>query len=272
MATNSWQHLPQDPQFNKQRFKRKLLNYSLLGLVVVASLGLGWCLFKTIDSSTQRLEQVKFSSDGMLTEAWFYKTIPLPWKEQLMKVDLSKLQMEILQYSQVKSVEIMREFPSCIHVHIHEQKACAKILLSQKGKRKLLLITSDGKLFSPVGYKKAVLMVLPTISGLHKSLLAQQKIVQFEAIAQFVKQLQIEVPDVYDRITSISLKHFDPSLDEKWWILELHLKGGLIATMPIMKASEAFQKWKLIFKNLSQQQKASLKKIDLSLSHPTLSF
>jgi cell division septal protein FtsQ len=272
MTNNSWQHLPQDPQFNKQRFKRNLLCYGLWGLIAIISVGVGWYFIKTLESSVQRLEHLKFSSDGMLTEAWFHKTIPLPWKEQLLKVDLPKLQQEILRYSQVEAVEIMREFPSCIQVHIHEKKACAKILLSQKGKRKLLLITSDGKLFSPIGYPRSVLAILPTVSGLHKGLLEQQKIVQFEAITQFIKKLQTEAPDVYDRMSSLSLKHFDPSLEEKWWILELHLKGGLIATMPILKASEAFHKWKLIFKNLSQQQKTSLKKIDLSLSHPTLSF
>lgn len=272
MATNSWQHLPQDPQFNKQRFKRKLLRYGFLCFIAIASIGVGRYFLKTVDGSIQRLEQVKFSSDGMLTEAWFLNTIPLPWKEQLMKVDLAQLQQEILQYSQVEAVEIIREFPSSIHVHIHEKKACAKTLLSQKGKRKLLLITSQGEFFAPIGYTRSILMVLPTISGLHKGLLANQKIVQFEAIAQFIHLLQMEVPDVYDRMSSLSLRHFDPSLEEKWWILDLHLKGGLIATMPIMKASEAFRNWKLIFKNLPQQQQTSLKKIDLSLSHPTLTF
>lgn len=272
MATNSWQHLPQDPQFNKQRFKRKLLRCSFCVLVVMISIGVGWYFLRSIDSSVQRLEQIKFSSNGMLTEAWFRKTIPLPWKEQLLKVDLYKLQQEILRYSQVGAVEIMREFPSCIQVHIHEKQPCAKILLSQKGKRKLLLIASNGSLFSPIGYTKSILAVLPTVSGLHKDVLNQQKIVQFEVIAQFLKQLQTEAPDIYDRMSSLSLKHFDPALEEKWWILDLHLKGGLVATMPVMKASESFHKWKLIFKNLSQQQKTSLKKIDLSLSHPTLTF
>ena len=90
--------------------------------------------------------------------------------------------------------------------------------------------------------------------------------------AKSIKQLQMEIPDVYDRMSSLSLQHFDPSLEEKWWILDLHLKDGLIATMPIRKASEAFRKWKLIFKNLPYHQRISLKKIDLSLSHPTLSF
>ncbi len=272
MATNSWQHLPQDPQFNKQRFKWKLLRYVFFCFIAIASVGLGWYFLKNIDASVQHLEHVKFSSDGMLTETWFRSTIPLPWREQLMKVDLVRLQQEILRYSQVEAVELIREFPSSINVRIQEKKACAKILLSQKGKRKLLLITLDGKLFSPIGYTRSLLAVLPTVSGLHKGLLEQQKIVQFEAIAQFIKQLQMEAPDVYDRMSSLSLKHFDPSLEEKWWILELHLKSGLIATMPVMKASEAFRKWKLIFKNLSQQQKTSLKKIDLSLSHPTLTF
>jgi len=272
MTTNSWQHLPQDPQFNKQRFKRKLLRCGLYALILMISMGVGWYFIRSIDNSVQRLEHLKFSSNGMLTEAWFRKTIPLLWKEQLLNVDLSKLQQEILRYSQVEAVEIMREFPSCIQVHIREKKPCAKILLSQKGKRNLLLIASDGSLFSPIGYTKSILAILPTISGLHKGLWEQQKIVQFGAIAQFIKQLQTEVPDVYDRMSSLSLKQFDPKLDEKWWILDLHLKGGLVATMPVMKASEAFRNWKLIFKNLSQQQKTSLKKIDLSLSHPTLTF
>jgi len=272
MTTNSWQHLPQDPQFNKQRFKRKLLRCCFCVLVAIISIGVGLYFFRSIDRSVQRFEQIKFSSDGMLTEAWFCKTIPLPLKEQLMKVDLPQLQQEILRYSQVESVEIMREFPSCIQVHIHEKKPCAKILLSQKGKRKLFLITSNGSLFSPIGYTRNILAVLPTVSGLHKGVLDQQKIVRFEVIAQFLKQLQAEAPDVYDRMSSISLKHFDPALEEKWWILDLHLKEGLVATMPVMKASEAFRKWKLIFKNLSQHQKISLKKIDLSLSHPMLTF
>ena len=119
MATNSWQHLPQDPQFNKQRFKRKLLRYTLWSFVTLAGLCLGYYFLKTIDNSVQRLERIKFSSDGMLTEVWLQKTIPLPWKEQLMKVNLVKLQQAILQYSQVEKVEIVREFPSCIHIHKH---------------------------------------------------------------------------------------------------------------------------------------------------------
>lgn len=272
MTTNSWQNLPQEPQFNKQRFKRKLLRCGFWGIILGVAFCLGWYFFKTLGNSVQCMEQFKFSSDGMLTETWLQKTIALPWKEELMKIDLAKLQQEIMQYSQVESVEIIREFPSCINIHIHEKKACAKVLLLQKNKRKLFLIDANGKLFLPIGYSKSILAVLPNLSGLHKGLWGQQRIIRFDVIAQFIKTLQTEVPDVYDQMTFVSLKHFDPSLEEKWWILELKLKGGLMVTVPILKAEEAFHKWKLIFKNLSQQQKTSLKYMDLSLSHPTLSF
>ncbi len=269
---NSWKNLPQEPQLNKQKIKRLVIYYVILGIFLLAFSFLGWVLFKTIDVSGQRLEQFKFTSDGMLTEDWFKTVISLPWNEQLMKIDLKDLQQKTLQYSQVESVEIIREFPSCIKVKIHEKKACAKILLLNSGKRKLFLISSKGEIFSPIAYTRNMLVRLPNLSGLHKDIFVNKKIIHFDAIANFISTLQTEAPDVYEHMQSISLKHFDPALDKNWWILEVHLKGGLIAVVPIVNLSEALKKWRLIFNNLSLQQRISLKKIDLSLSHPILTF
>lgn len=272
MTANSWKNLPQEPQFNKQKLKRLIICYAIVCIFLIIFSFLGWILLKTINSSTQRLEQFQFTSDGVLTEDWFKTVISLPWNEQLMKINLKDLKQKILQYSQVESVEVIREFPSCIKVEIHEKKACAKILLLNNGKRKLFLISSKGEIFSPIAYTRSMLTILPNFSGLHKGLFANKKLIHFDAIANFIKILQTEAPDVYEYMQSISLKHFDPALDKNWWILEIHLKGGLIVVMPIINLSEALQKWKLIFNNLSLQQKASLKKIDLSLSHPILTF
>ena len=138
MSTNSWQNLPQEPRWTKQRVRTLSLRccFTLL-LIVVGSLAI---ILWQPQVQTQPLQQLSYATDGVLTEAWFMEHIPVPWQKDLLSIDLEKLQRSILQFSQIKSAEIQRQFPNALKISLIERKPCAKLLIAYKGQRKLFLV------------------------------------------------------------------------------------------------------------------------------------
>ena len=90
MSTNSWQDLPQEPRWTKQRFRLLCLRCCLLFLLMVVG-AFAVTLWKS-KIQTQPLQQLIFSTYGILTEAWFVDHMHIPWQKELLSIDLEKLQ------------------------------------------------------------------------------------------------------------------------------------------------------------------------------------
>lgn len=270
MSTNSWKNLPQEPRWTKQRILGVLLRcfLCLLGAGIILFLSLLW---KTKEQ-TQPLQKLLYTTDGLLTETWFVEHVAVPWNQALLSVDLEKLQKCILQFSQIQNVEIQRQFPNTLKIALVERKPCAKIGIKFKGQRKLLLVDSAGYLFNPLCYKKNIIQQLPTLADIQTSLFVKNAIVGFSAISELLNFLQHNAPDILQHTRYISLKHFDPLLEKKWQTVDLKLQARFIIQFPLYSMADGLKKLKAIMHALTPQQRKSLKKINVALTHPTIEF
>ena len=270
MSTNSWQNLPQEPRWTKQRLRVFGLRCCLIFLLIIVGV-LGITLWKS-KIQTQPLQQLVFLTDGILTETWFVEHIQIPWQKELLSVDLESLQKNILQFSQIKSCEIQRQFPNALKIALIERKPCAKVALAIKGQRKLFLADEAGKLFKPIHYKKDFIRQLPTLAGISQNLFSKGRIEGFFAVSTLLTFLKANAPDLLQHAQYISLKHFDPYLEKKWQIVDICLRAKFTIQFPLQSMEEGLKKLKAILRSLSHRQRKSLKKINVALTHPTIEF
>ena len=268
MSTNSWQNLPQEPRWTKQRVRWLCFRGCLFFLIII----FGTLIVNLWKSKvqTQPLQQLSFSTDGSLTEAWFVNHISIPWGKELLSIDLGKLQKTILKISQIKTCEIQREFPNTLKIALIERTPCAKVAIAYKGQRKIFLVDETGKLFNPVNYKRVFIRQLPTLAEIPNHLFAKGSIAGFTAVSELIAFLKNNAPDVLQHAQYISLKHFDPYLEKKWQVIDLRLRAKFTIQFPLQAMEEALKKLKAILRSLSYQQRKSLKKINVALTHPTI--
>lgn len=270
MSTNSWQNLPQEPRWTKQRVRALCIRCGLGFLLLVAG-AFAVTLWQS-RVQTQPLQQLSYATDGVLTEAWFMEHISVPWQKDLLSIDLEKLQKNILQFSQIKSAEIQRQFPNALKISLIERKPFAKLWVMFKGQRKLFLVDENGKLFNPINYKKAFVRQIPTLAGIPSNLFSKGNIVGFSAVSELLNFLKNNAPDILQHAQYISLKHFDPYLEKKWQVVDIRLQAKFTLQFPLHDVDDGLKKLKAILRSLSPQQRKSLKKINVALTHPTIEF
>lgn len=268
MSSNSWQNLPQEPRWTQQRLRWLCLRCCLFFLLIISG-ALAITLWKS-RIQTQPLQQLHFSTDGTLTESWFVKHVRIPWRKGLLSIDLEKLQKSILQFSQIKTCEIQRQFPNALKISLIERKPCAKIAIVYKSQRRLFFVDESGKLFKPINHKKDFVRQLPTLAMISTNLFSKGSIVGFSAISELLDFLKNNAPDLLQHAQYISLKHFDPCLEKKWQVVDIRLRAKFTIQFPLQSMEEALKKLKAILRSLSHQQRKSLKKINVALTHPTI--
>ncbi len=270
MSNNSWQHLPQEPRWSKQRLRSVFLKLLCMGFVVALIVGIG--LFFTPRVPVQPLEQLKFSTNGVLDKAWLVNHVTLPWKQSLLSIDLEKLQQQILKFTQIESVNLCRDFPNTLEITLKEREAFAKLLLKNGKQSRLGLVDKNGNIFSPIKYQREVLKIYPILTGVSKKIVANNQIIGFSDIVYLLNVLKEKSPDLYAAISRVSLKHFDPFLEKKWRIVDVEIGKSWVITFPLQTPEVALNNVSVILKSLSVQQRKMLKKMNVSLTHPTVEF
>ena len=267
----SWKSLQQKPRWTGQRVRRVLWR---AGTVIGLITGIGFVLWRTIEKTEiiQPLEQVLFSTDGVLQKNWFLANVKVPFGEGLMTIDLNNLQRRCLQYRQVKSVHIAREFPNALRIRVQEHQPCAKVLLVKNGNRSVGLVSEEGVIFEPLQYGRQKLAGYPTLSDVPKTLMKDGKIVGFRSVFQLLQFLNSNAPDVFQAIKKLSLRHYDPFLETKWQSIEFDIGGTWTLVFPLEQPESALSKLRSILRSLSPQQRKNLRRLNVAATRPTVEF
>ena len=184
MSLNSWKNLPQEPRWNKQKIRRLGLRILTFTLLIGGLCGISF--FFQPPAQMQPFKNLVFATNGVLTEAWLKSHLSMPWGKNLLSIDLEVLQARILKYSQIKQVDIAREFPDTLKITLTERTACGKMLISKGGKKSVRLISDEGYIFSPIGYKKEMVRLLPTISNIPQKLITNNEILGFHFVSELI--------------------------------------------------------------------------------------
>ncbi|MDR1255045.1 MAG: FtsQ-type POTRA domain-containing protein [Puniceicoccales bacterium] len=271
---HSWRSLQQDAQLTKARCKWLLGKFFIL--VALSSLCL--IVFKWFEHfhkpllCPQPLRKVIFTSDGVLSENWLNRRVSIPLGKALMRIDLEYIKTQLEACSQVASAVITRKFPDTLVIEIKELKPVAKLFVSIQGKRCIRLISAEGKLFTPVAYTRYGIKPLPILSDVTVQLIQKGKILKFNRIYTLLVELMHQYPDVYATIVQISLKNFDPLLEEKWLQVDLKTSYNQHLIFNCTYVDVQMRKLKGVLYALTPQQRSQLLRIDLSLANPVVEF
>lgn len=268
MSLNSWKNLPQEPRWNKQKIRRLGLHMLVFVLLIGCLCGIGFCFHS--HAQTQPFKNLVFSTNGVLTEAWLKSHLSMPWGKDLLSINLEILQVRLLKYPQIKQVDIAREFPDTLKITLTERKACGKMLISKDGKKSVRLISEEGFIFSPIGYKKEMVRLLPTISKVPQKLIANNEILGFQFVSELISFLKENAKDLLLHLHCISLQNFDPFLQKHWHCVDLEIRNSFTIVFPLASPEKALNKLKSILKALSKNQRDALKKINVALTAPTI--
>ncbi|MDR0755328.1 MAG: FtsQ-type POTRA domain-containing protein [Puniceicoccales bacterium] len=271
---HSWRSLQQDAQLTKARCKGFLSKFFIL--VAVSSLlviAFKWCAhFHKPLLCPQPLRKIIFTSDGVLSENWLRRHVSIPLGKDLMHIDLGYIKTQLETYSQVASAVITRKFPDTLAIEIKELKPVAKLFVSTQGKRCVRLISAEGKLFTPVAYTKYGIKTLPTLSDVTVQIIQEGQILKFNRIYTLWVELMRQHPDVYATIVQISLKNFDPLLEEKWLQVDLKTSHDQHLIFNCTDVNAQMRKLKGVLYALTSSQRSQLLRIDLSLTNPIVEF
>lgn len=268
MNTQSWQDLPQQPRWSPQRLRQlfwRCLGWCLLLGLVASGLFLG--LKK---GPQQPFEELIFNTNGVIQEPWFTSHIELPWHQNLLTIDLESLQTQILQYSQIQSVTLTREYPSRLHIQLKERTPCAKLALQAGKKRTLGLVAPDGFIFTPIGHSRTQLQSLKTLVGIQPKFIHKQKILGFPSVHTLLTFFKTRAPDIWQHTARISLKNFDPFVEKKWQTIDLLIHHTWWLTFPLENPEFSLKKLQATLRALSPAQRQCLKRMDVSFAHPTV--
>ena len=267
----SWKSLQQKPRWTGQRVRRVVWR---AGLIFGIFLGVGFGLWRAVGRSKtiQPLEQIYFSTDGVLQKKWFLSHIRVPFGDGLMSVDLEELQRRCLSYKQIREVCVVREFPNALRIQLKEHQPCGKLLISQNGKRSIGLVSKEGMVFEPLQYDRQKLKTLPTLSDVPTALLKNGKIVGFSTVFGLLRFLNSRAPDIFQTVRGVSLKHFDPFLEKRWQSIELDIGGIWTLVFPVEHPEAALEKVRSILRALSPQQRKNLRRLNVALTRPTVEF
>lgn len=235
---------------------------------------IGFVLWRTIEKTdiVQPLEQIFFSTDGVLQKDWFLSNVRLPFGQELMAIDLNDLQRRCLRCTQIEAVHIAREFPNSLRIQVKEHRPCVKVLLVKSGRRRVGFVSEEGVIFEPVGYDRQKFATYPTLSDVPKTLMKDGTIVGFRSVFRLLQFLNTQAPDVFQAIRGLSLRHFDPFLEKKWQNIAFDIGGTWTLVFPIEQPEVALSKVRSIFRSLSPQQRKNLRRLNVAATRPTVEF
>lgn len=111
------------------------------------------------------IKEVKFSSDGVLSQKWFMNWFGPLRGRSLMELDIDKIRADLEEEDQVVSAQIKRIFPATLEICLQEQSPIMVLRLKVKsGGYNDWLVSADGSLYLGEGYSPARLSLLPSLS------------------------------------------------------------------------------------------------------------
>lgn len=166
---------------------------------------------------------LKTNPDGVLDMAWVSRTLALPKNASLLDLDLFALRDRLLASGQVISASLMRNFPDTLDVRIAERSPVARVMASDNGAQKMLLVASDGALFEGACFAPERIETLPWLDGIKLEVKSGsfRPIEGMTAVTSLLSQAQLSAARLYASWHIVSLKHLADDGE-----IEVRTKGG----------------------------------------------
>ncbi|MEX0330007.1 MAG: cell division protein FtsQ/DivIB [Puniceicoccaceae bacterium] len=210
---------------------------------------------------------VKFASDGVLTENWFRDSFSDTLRMELRQIDVGVLKEQLERYGQVSTAEVTLSLPSHIEVALEEREPILRMRVrNEDGSSSTLLIARDGTIYRGALYPAETLRNLPGVAGLRvrKDGTGYQPVTGLEAVAFLLDTAQKRLPAVYRHWQVVDLSDWNPEVDYRPSLVKVkstHIEEIVFSTYGI---EEQIERLAGILQHIQRHQLAQPKLIDLS--------
>lgn len=159
-----------------------------------------------------KLDEIVVVSDGPLTADWVERSLGLRRGENLLELDIFKLQRQLLTFGQIEAAEIVRRPPATLEIRLRERTPLFRLRIVRDGVARNYLVATDGEIYEGWGYSSRTVRVLPFLTGF--SPLEQDggfaPVDGFARVAALVEAARRNHADIYRTWRFIDLSLFDP--------------------------------------------------------------
>lgn len=281
-GSQSWRELAgtprkrvNSPQARKRR-QAKWLKALLAVLLLAGLIALVFWLVSLIRSRDEpihistpsgAIEQILFSTDGVLPDRWLGTVIRLGQGTTMMEIDIYGIKQSLENEPQVVSATVERVFPGSLKISVKERQPALRIALQgQNGQPEQRIVARDGTIYPGVGYPRAALARLPFLQPYRYSDGSIQPLRGIDRVADLLTVARQKQPDFYRTWKVVSLEHYSGDASLFGEVIEIR---STYVPRIIFGASTDFglqlDRLQVILEHVRARGNPSMKRIDLSL-------
>lgn len=242
-----------------------LLVVILTGAVAIYYLG---GLGRDPDSSSMAAQvDVKFESDGVLTEGWFRESFAETLSMDLRQVDVGLLKEQLERYGQIAAATVTLSLPSHVEVTLQEREPILRMRVrNEDGSSSTLLIARDGVIYRGAQYPAETLRNIPGVAGLRvrKGETGYEPVSGLDAVAFLLETAQRRLPAVYRHWQVVDLSDWNPEVDYRPSLVKVKSTSIDEIVFSTYGIEEQIERLAGILQHIQRHQLAQPKLIDLS--------
>lgn len=281
-GSQSWRELAGAPKKKihspqaKMRRRRKWFKvfgvvFILIGLIA-ATVWLGYLIKNRkepiqISTPSRQIEQIIFSTNGVLPDRWLGTVIRLKKGSTMMDVDIHAMKLALEGEPQVISAAVERVFPSSLKISVKEREPVMRIAIQgADGQAVPHIVARDGTIYKGIGYPRTALARLPFLQPYRRRDGSIRPLLGIERVAGLLEAARQKLPEFYRTWRVVSLEHYtgDGSLFGE--VIEVRCRS---VPRLIFGASTDFglqlDRLQVIREQLRARGNPSIERIDLSL-------
>jgi cell division septal protein FtsQ len=173
------------------------------------------------------LAEIRFQSNGVLSEAWLSRQVRVKNGTRLIEVDIHGIKTKLEAVGQVASASVQRELPDTLRIRLVEHKPVLRLVIENVlGQKELKLVSRNGTVFSGIDQELKQLRTLPYL-GPHRypdgSYLPLRGI---EKVAQLLDICREDYPEEYALWDVVLLTHYSGEAGLPGEVIELRAEEG----------------------------------------------
>lgn len=216
-----------------------------------------------------KIEKIYFETDGVLSEKWLGRVLGLSKGVAVMDVDIFQLKQALETQGQIKEARVERVFPNALRISLNEYHPILRLLVEDPpGKRKLLVVSSEGVPYEGVNYNKSLLKRLPYLSGVQvkkENDGSFSSLKGIETVSALLKDARQYTPYLYPSWSVISCDDFDGRTHAPGAIIKVRTKSiDEIVFMPY-SFKEQLERLSYVLEYSRDHKMPSMRRVDLSL-------
>ena len=259
--------------------KRRLYNWTKRLLFALIGLSLAGAIYflttrqfsqpASLEAQTPSspIEKIYYKTNGQLSARWLQSFLALAPNTEMMAVDIFALKEKLESHPQIIQADVERNFPNELRVQLSEQIPVLRlVLMDQKGRQQLKLVSESGSIFTPIGYQARDLKKLPFVRPYKSSEGKYFPIRGVARVSELLQQFNEKAPSLRAQIKVVSLEHFsgDPLVPGEVIQIQTSFIPAIILGAH-QELGAQLDRLNFILKHIADRGNPSIARIDLSL-------